>query len=155
MLSAEYTVLIWCKATAMLQCVIRPVGLNSANDHNVTVLRVMQFKNGHLGLYDPYSDGIVIFWNMKKYLLNYTGTSPKTTCPTTEWLLPKLLFQLHSDISQNYLSNYPVTSPKILHLQLWEHPITHLCSILCMNSPSTLRWKSRSLRPALLVDAHW
>jgi len=45
----------------MLQCVIRPVGLNSANDHNVTVFRVMQFKNGHLGLHDSYSDGIVIF----------------------------------------------------------------------------------------------
>jgi hypothetical protein len=61
MLSAKYTVLIRCKATAMLQCVIRPVGPNSANDHNVTVLKVMQFKNGYLGLHDPYSDGTVLF----------------------------------------------------------------------------------------------
>jgi len=61
MLSAKYTVLIQCKATGMLQCVIRQVGPNSANDHNVTVLRVMQFKNGYLGLHDPYNDGTVIF----------------------------------------------------------------------------------------------
>ena len=61
MLSAKYTVLIRCKATGMLQCVIWQVGPNSANDHNVTVLRVMQFENGYLGLHDTYDDGTVVF----------------------------------------------------------------------------------------------
>ena len=57
-------------------------------------------------------------------------TSPKTTCPTTQWQHPKLLVQLQSDISQNYLSNYTVITPKTTcPTTQWHHPKTTCSSI--------------------------
>ena len=61
----------------------------------------------------------------------------KTTCPTTQWHLPKLLVQPHSNISQYYMSNYIVTSPNTTCLNTQWHlpkPLVQLYSDISQKS---------------------
>lgn len=99
----------------MLFWVIRQVGSDTANDRSVTVPKVLQFKNGHLGLHDPYDDGTVVFRNTENYLSNYIVRA--------SWSLES------SAVRTSNHSPSPLSPP-------WTHP-THLdrsrdhCDRLC------------------------